>query len=190
MYVVGTAGHIDHGKSTLIQRLTGLAPDRLREEQERGMTIDLGFAWMDLPSGKEIGMVDVPGHQRFIQNMLAGVGGIDLTLFVVAATEGWMPQSQEHLDILDLLGVQQGVIVVTKTDLVEKDWLDMVIEDIRERVAGTLLAGAPLVPVSAATGEGIDELVQTIDSALNEAEIARDIGRPRLWIDRVFSIRG
>lgn len=190
MYVVGTAGHIDHGKSTLIQRLTGLSPDRLSEEKERGMTIDLGFAWMELPSGKEIGMVDVPGHHRFIRNMLAGVGGIDLTLFVIAATESWMPQSQEHLDILDLLDVRQGVIVVTKSDLVEPDWLAMVEEDIRERVAGTFLADAPLVHVSSVTGAGIDELIQVIDRVLDEAETAQEVGRPRLWIDRAFTIRG
>jgi len=190
VYVIGTAGHIDHGKSTLIRVLTGIDPDRLREEQARGMTIDLGFAWLTLPSGREAGIVDVPGHHRFVRNMLAGAGGIRLVLFVVAASEGWMPQSQEHLEILDLLGVDRGVVVLTKRDLVDDEWLELVQEEVRERLRGTALDGAPIIPVSAATGEGLDKLVQEIDDSLARMSPPADCGRPRLWVDRVFSIRG
>src|SRR5690625_209179 len=145
MYVIGTAGHIDHGKSTLIHALTEMHPDRLQAEQERGMTIDLGFAWLTLPSGAEIGIVDVPGHHRFIDNMLAGVGGIRLTLLVIAADDGWMPQTREHVEIIDLLGIERGIVVFTKRDLVDEDWLELVQEDVRERLEGTALAGAPMV---------------------------------------------
>src|SRR5690606_6937999 len=174
----------------LIRALTGIDPDRLKEEQSRGLTIDLGFAWITLPSGREAGIVDVPGHQRFVKNMLAGVTGIDLALFVVAATESWMPQSQEHLDILQLLGIQRGLIVLTKVDLVEPDWLEMVREDVAERVRGTFLEGAPVVEVSAVTGAGLDELRQLMDEMLAAAPTRPDHGRPRLWIDRVFTVRG
>src|SRR6187200_3519995 len=142
MFVIGTAGHVDHGKSTLIRALTGIDPDRLREEKERGMTIDLGFAWLRLPSGREVSVVDVPGHERFIKNMLAGVGGIDAALLVIAADEGPMPQTDEHLAILDLLDVRAGVIALTKCDLVDSDWIDLVSEEIRERLAGTTLHDA------------------------------------------------
>ena len=161
MFTIGTAGHVDHGKSTLIQALTGIDPDRLREEKERGLTIDLGFAWLTLPSGKEISIVDVPGHERFIKNMLAGVGGIDAGLLVVAADEGVMPQTREHLDILDLLRVPAGILVLTRCDLVEdEDWVHLVEEELRETVAGTVLAGSPLVRVSAISGEGLRRTVR------------------------------
>jgi selenocysteine-specific elongation factor len=190
MRVVGTAGHVDHGKSTLIEALTGIDPDRLREEKERGMTIDLGFAWLKLPSGQEVSVVDVPGHERFIHNMLAGVGGIDIALLVVAADEGVMPQTREHLDILDLLAIPAGAIVITKTDLVDEEWLELVTVEIAEAVAGTVLDGAPIVPVSAVTRAGLDDLVRLLDHLL-ESDRARPItGAPRLPIDRVFTISG
>ncbi|MDX1522928.1 MAG: GTP-binding protein, partial [Anaerolineae bacterium] len=150
MRVVGTAGHVDHGKSTLVRALTGINPDRLKEEKQRAMTIDLGFAWLTLPSKEAVGIVDVPGHQDFIKNMLAGVGGIDAALFVVAADEGVMPQTREHLAILDLLEIPRGIIVITKTDVVEdEDWIELVQADIAETVAGTVLADAPMIPVIA-----------------------------------------
>ena len=191
MFTIGTAGHVDHGKSTLIQALTGIDPDRLREEKERGLTIDLGFAWLTLPSGKEISIVDVPGHERFIKNMLAGVGGIDAGLLVVAADEGVMPQTREHLDILDLLRVPAGILVLTRCDLVEdEDWLHLVEEELRETVAGTVLAGSPLVRVSAISGEGLDELCGVLDDLLADTEAKRDVGRPRLPIDRAFTLSG
>ena len=191
MYTIGTAGHVDHGKSTLIQALTGIDPDRLREEKERGLTIDLGFAWLTLPSGKEISIVDVPGHERFIKNMLAGVGGIDAALLVVAADEGVMPQSREHLDILDLLRVPSGMIALTRCDLVEdEDWLELVEEDVRATVAGTVLEGSPLVRVSSVSGAGLDSLRETLDRLLADTDAKRDVGRPRLPIDRAFTLRG
>src|SRR5947207_8468583 len=158
MYVLGTAGHVDHGKSTLVKALTGIDPDRLREEQEREMTIDLGFAWLKLPGGAEVSIVDVPGHERFIKNMLAGVGGLDAALLVIAADEGPMPQTEEHLDILHLLGVDRGIVVLTKTDLVDEEWQALVEEEVRERLKGTTLQDAPIVPVSARTGKGLDKL--------------------------------
>jgi len=189
-FVVGTAGHVDHGKSTLVKALTGIDPDRLAEEKARAMTIDLGFAWFALPSGRQVSVVDVPGHERFIKNMLAGVGGIDAALLVVAADEGPMPQTAEHLAILDLLGVDTGLIVLTKRDAVDADWLELVREETRERVAGTLLAGAPLVPVSAVTGDGLAELRTELDRLL-AAVPPRPAGtRPRLPIDRVFTVAG
>ena len=163
MYVIGTAGHVDHGKSTLVEALTGIDPDRLREEKERGMTIDLGFAWLQLPSGNEISIVDVPGHERFVNNMLAGVGGIDLALLVVAADESVMPQTREHLAIIDLLRVQRGLVAITKRDLVDEDWLELVTADVEETLEGTVLEGAGIYPVSAMTGEGLPELVAAID---------------------------
>ncbi|MCI0346873.1 MAG: GTP-binding protein, partial [Chloroflexi bacterium] len=163
MYVLGTAGHVDHGKSTLIERITGIDPDRLTEEKERGLTIDLGFAWLTLPSGKEVGIVDVPGHERFVSNMLAGAGSIDATIFVVAANEGWKPQSEEHLAILDLLGARGGVVALTKSDLVSSDALGAAAEAVAGRLVGTVLEGAAIVPVSAATGDGIDALLTAVD---------------------------
>ncbi|MFC1911694.1 selenocysteine-specific translation elongation factor [Chloroflexota bacterium] len=190
MFVLGTAGHIDHGKSVLVQALTGIDPDRLREEKERGMTIDLGFAWLTLPSGREAGMVDVPGHERFVKNMLAGVGGIDLALLVIAANEGVMPQTREHLAILDLLEVQRGVVVITKKDLVDEELLSLVKMEIEELLATTSLSQAPVVPVSALTGDGLSELVTTIDDLLGSIEPRQDLGRPRLSIDRVFTMSG
>ena len=190
MYVIGTAGHVDHGKSVLVEALTGIDPDRLREEKERGMTIDLGFAWLTLPSGRQVSLVDVPGHERFIKNMLAGAGGIDLALLVVAADEGVMPQTREHLAILDLLEVASGILVVTKKDLVEDDFLELVKADVLEAVEGTALAGSPVVACSGLTGEGLDELRRVLDERLEETTPKRDIGRPRLPVDRAFTIAG
>ena len=190
MHVIGTAGHVDHGKSTLIHALTSIDPDRLREEKERGMTIDLGFAWLRLPSGEEIGIVDVPGHERFIKNMLAGVGGIDLALLVIAADEGVMPQTREHLDILDLLRVTRGIAVITKSDLVEPDFLELVSEEVAETLEPTTLSGAPIVAVSSQTGDGLPELIELLDSQLQETPQRPDRGRPRLPIDRAFAIAG
>jgi len=190
VFVIGTAGHVDHGKSTLVQALTGIDPDRLQEEKTRGMTIDLGFAWLTLPGGTEVSVVDVPGHERFIKNMLAGVGGIDLALLVVAADEGVMPQTREHLAIIDLLGVASGVVAITKSDLVDPDWLELVTEDVREVLKGTTLAQAPLVPCSAITRDGLDLLLQAVEARLTETPPKRDIGRPRLAIDRAFTISG
>ena len=190
MFVIGTAGHIDHGKSVLIQALTGIDPDRLPEEKERGMTIDLGFAWMKLPSGQEVGIVDVPGHERFVKNMLAGVGGIDLALLIVAADEGVMPQTREHLAILDLLDITKGIAVITKKDLVDEELLSLVKLEVEELIESTTLAGAPVVAVSAVSGEGLAELVSSIDRVLSTAKPKKDIGRPRLMIDRAFTISG
>jgi len=188
--VVGTAGHVDHGKSTLIKALTGIDPDRLREEQERGMTIDLGFAHLRLPGGSEIGIVDVPGHQDFIRNMLAGVGSIDAVILVIAADEGVMPQTREHLAILSLLGIERGVIALSKRDLVDDEWAALAADDVRAAVGGTPLADAPLVPVSAAKRTGLDELVAALERVLGEAPQRPDRGRPRLPIDRAFTMSG
>ncbi|MDP3062682.1 MAG: selenocysteine-specific translation elongation factor, partial [Chloroflexota bacterium] len=190
MFVIGTAGHVDHGKSTLVKALTGIDPDRLPEEKAREMTIDLGFAWLTLPSGREVSVVDVPGHERFVKNMLAGVGGIDLALLVVAADEGVMPQTREHLAILDLLQVKRGVVVLTKADLVDRDWLELVSADVEEALKGTTLETAPLVAVSALTGQGLDELKALLDRMLRQTERRQDLGRPRLPIDRVFTVAG
>jgi selenocysteine-specific elongation factor len=188
--VVATAGHVDHGKSTLVRALTGVDPDRLREEQDRQMTIDLGFGWLELPSGTIVGIVDVPGHRDFIHNMLAGVGGVDAVMLVVAADEGIMPQTREHIAILDLLHTQAGLVVITKADLVEPDWLELVQEDVREGLAGTVLADAPMVVVSSTTGQGVPEVAATLDRVLASVPWPPDEGRPRLPIDRVFTIRG
>jgi len=190
MFVLGTAGHVDHGKSALIQALTGIDPDRLREEKERGMTIDLGFAWLQLPSGREVGIVDVPGHEHFIKNMLAGVGGIDLALLIIAANEGVMPQTKEHLAILDLLGIKKGIVVITKKDLVDEEWLSLVKIDAEELIAPTTLAGSSIITVSAVTREGLPELLAAIDQLLSSMQPKKDTGRPRLPIDRVFTIAG
>ncbi len=189
-YVVGTAGHVDHGKSTLVRALTGIDPDRLREEKDRQLTIDLGFAWLELPNGTAVSIVDVPGHERFIKNMLAGVGGIDAALLVIAADEGPMPQTREHLAILDLLGISTGIIVISKSDLVDQDWLDLVQEETRESVAGTTFAELPIIPVSATTGAGLPELITTLEQVLADAPHQRFGGRPRLPLDRVFSVAG
>ena len=191
MFVVGTAGHVDHGKSALVEALTGIHPDRLREERERGLTIELGFAWLALPSGREVSVVDVPGHVRFIRHMLAGVGAVDLALLVVAADEGIMPQTREHLEILDLLEVPRGVVALTKCDLVpDEEWLALVEDDLRELLRPTRLAGAPLLRVSATARSGLAELAEAIDRELLRSEPPRDIGRPRLAIDRVFTMAG
>jgi selenocysteine-specific elongation factor len=189
-FVVGTAGHIDHGKSTLITALTGIDPDRLAEEKRRGMTIDLGFAHMTLPSGREIGLVDVPGHARFMRNMLAGAHGLDAVLLVVAADEGVMPQTREHLEIIDLLHVRRGMVVLTKVDLVDSDWVELVKEEVVKVIKGTSLEGAPVITVSATTGEGITDLVSALDALLQNANPRPDVGRPRLPIDRVFTMSG
>ena len=190
MFVIGTAGHVDHGKSTLVESLTGIDPDRFQEEKDRGMTIDIGFAWITLPSGREVSIVDVPGHEKFVSNMLAGVGGVDMALLIVAADESVMPQTKEHLAILDLLGVSNGVVVVTKKDLVDEDWLQLVHSDIQDMLSRTTLKDAEILSVSAATKDGLLELMESIDTALNETEVKKDFNRPRLPIDRSFSISG
>jgi selenocysteine-specific elongation factor len=190
MFVLGTAGHIDHGKSLLVKALTGIDPDRLREEKERGMTIELGFAWLKLPGGREVGIVDVPGHERFVKNMLAGVGGIDLAMLIVAANEGVMPQTREHLAILDLIGVQRGIVIITKKDLVDEELLTLVKMEVEEIIAATTIAGAPILAVSAVTGEGLPELLAAIDKMLDKTEPRQDLGRPRLPVDRIFTMAG
>jgi selenocysteine-specific elongation factor len=194
MRVVCTAGHVDHGKSTLVEALTGTHPDRFAEERERGLTIDLGFAWTDL-SGDDlpdctVAFVDLPGHERFVGNMLAGAGGVDVALLVVAADEGWMPQSAEHLAILDLLGVEHGVVAVTKTDLVDTETAALAVELVREELAGTTLEAAQILPVSATTGAGLPALRAALHRLLVTAPAARDANRPRLWVDRAFTIVG
>lgn len=192
MKVIGTAGHVDHGKSTLVQALTGIDPDRLAEEKARAMTIDLGFAWLTLPDGETVGVVDVPGHIDFIKNMLAGVGGIDAALLVIAADEGVMPQTSEHLAILDLLQVRHGVVALTKIDLVagDPDWLELVQADVAQALEGSSLAGAPIVPLSARSGQGLDQLRQAIQQTLRRTQERRNIGRPRLPVDRAFTVAG
>jgi len=189
-FIIGTAGHVDHGKTELIRALTGRETDRLREEKERGISIELGFAPFRLPGGETAGVVDVPGHERFIHNMLAGIGGIDLVLLVVDVNEGVMPQTREHLDILQQLAIGRGVLVLTKCDLPEPDWIDLVEEEIREQVAGTFLEEAPVCRVSAVTGVGIPELVGTIQDQLRGV-VPKDADGPlRLPIDRHFTVSG
>jgi selenocysteine-specific elongation factor len=191
MRVIGTAGHVDHGKSTLIAALTGTHPDRLKEERAREMTIDLGFASLTLPNGETVGIVDVPGHRDFIENMLAGVGGIDAALFVVAADEGVMPQTREHLAILDILQVKSGIIVLTKTDLIgDEEWFELVESDIRQVISRTSLENAPLVRVSARTRSGLTELISTLSEVLSNSPERADYRRPRLPIDRIFTMPG
>mgnify|MGYP001191868685 FL=1 len=189
-FVVGTAGHIDHGKSTLVKALTAIDPDRLDEEKRRGMTIDLGFAYMDLPSGRHLGLVDVPGHQRFLKNMLAGVHGMDAVLLVIAADEGPMPQTREHLAIIDLLGIQHGVVVLSKSDLVDRDWLRLIEDEVSIMLQASSLKNASIIPVSSTTGEGLDELRQALDTELETTMTRPDLGRPRLPIDRAFGMPG
>ena len=190
MQVVATAGHVDHGKSSLIVRLTGIDPDRWAEEKRRGLTIDLGFAWRTLPSGNEVGFVDVPGHERFIRNMLAGVGPVRLVLFVVAADEGWKPQSEEHLEIVDVLGVSGAVVALTKTDLVQDADLAARREEVRDRLAGTALAEVPIIGTSSKTGGGIEELIAALDEMVSAVPDPPEVGRPRIDIDRSFTIKG
>ena len=190
MRVVATAGHVDHGKSSLVEALTGTNPDRLEEERTRGMTIDLGFAHTVLPSGAGISFVDVPGHIRFLRNMLAGVGGVDACMFVVDASEGWKPQSEEHLRILELVGIAFGIVVLTKADLVDDEWCALQELDLRDRLAGSFLANVPIVPASATTGRGLDEVRARLDDLVGRTPAALDRGRPRLWVDRVFAAKG
>ncbi|MEC8815432.1 MAG: selenocysteine-specific translation elongation factor [Actinomycetota bacterium] len=190
MRVVATAGHVDHGKSTLVEALTGTDPDRFAEEKARGLTIDLGFGSTTLPSGAVLSLVDVPGHVRFIKNMLAGVGAVDACLFVVAATEGWKPQSEEHLRILELLGVEHGVVALTKSAVTDPDFVELARLEVEERVAGTFLEEAPVVATDAPTKLGLDELRRALDDLLTTVPAAEDRGRPRLWVDRAFAARG
>ena len=190
MRVIATAGHVDHGKSSLVLALTGTDPDRFEEEKRRGLTIDLGFAHTTLPSGAGVSFVDVPGHVRFLRNMLAGVGGVDACLFVVAATEGWKPQSEEHLRILGLLGLRHGVIALTKRGLVDDEWAEIAQLEIADRVTGTFLDAAPIVAVDSLSGDGLDELRLALDALVTETPESADRGRPRLWIDRVFAAKG
>ncbi|MFY9483865.1 MAG: selenocysteine-specific translation elongation factor, partial [Tissierellaceae bacterium] len=189
-FIIGTAGHIDHGKTTLIRALTGRNTDRLKEEQKRGISIDLGFTYFDLPSGQRAGIIDVPGHEKFIKNMLAGVMGMDIVILVVAADEGIMPQTEEHLSILNLLGIERGFVVLTKVDLVDDEWLDMVEEEVREEIKGTFLETSPILKVSSTKKEGIQEVINLIDEYVKDIE-ERDISEmPRIPIDRVFSLSG
>lgn len=189
--IIGTAGHIDHGKTTLIKALTGRNTDRWEEEQRRGITIDLGFTYFDLPSGDRAGIIDVPGHERFINNMVAGVVGMDMVLLVIAADEGIMPQTREHMDILNLLGIEKSIIVLNKCDLVDEEWMELVEEEIKEELEGTFLEHAPVVKVSAATGEGLEVLIDTISQMTSDEMMTKDISTiPRLPIDRAFTLSG
>ncbi len=190
MRVVATAGHVDHGKSTLVWSLTGVDPDRWPEEKARGLTIDLGFAATTLPSGREVAFVDVPGHSRFVRNMLAGVGSVDACLFVVAATEGWKEQSEEHLRILELLGISHGLVALTKVGLVDEEWADLVAMDVEDHLAGTFLAGAETIKVDVPPRRGGDELRSALDRLVDRVPASADLGRPRLWVDRSFAVRG
>lgn len=188
MPVVGTAGHVDHGKSTLVVALTGRDPDRWEEEKRRGLTIDLGFSWAELMPGLEVSFVDVPGHERYAKNMLAGIEAVDVALFVVAADEGWMPQSEEHLAVLDLLGVDRGVVALTKVDRVDGELVELATLEVEEHLEGTSLAGAPVLPVSAQSGAGIEDVRDRL--AALAAGAGRPDGVPRMWIDRAFSVTG
>lgn len=189
--IIGTAGHIDHGKTTLIKALTGRNTDRWEEEQRRGITIDLGFTYFDLKSGDRVGIIDVPGHEKFINNMVAGVVGMDLVMLVVAADEGIMPQTREHMDILGELGIEKSILVLNKCDLVDEEWLELVEEEIQEELEGTFLENAPVVKVSAATGQGIPELIETIERLTADEVVEKDIHTiPRLPVDRVFTLSG
>lgn len=188
--IIGTAGHVDHGKTCLVQALTGIDTDRLKEEKKRGITIELGFAYLKLPGGDTAGIIDVPGHEKFIKNMLAGAGGIDIAMLVVAADEGVMPQTVEHLEILKLLDIQRGVIVITKADAADPELCQLVEEDVRELVRGTFLETAPIVITSSHTGEGIDVLREMLCRLCAEAEQKRLKEPFRLPIDRVFTMKG
>ena len=188
--IIGTAGHVDHGKTCLIKALTEIDTDRLKEEKKRGITIELGFAYLDLANGQRVGIVDVPGHEKFVRNMLAGAGGMDLCMLVVAADEGIMPQTVEHLDILSILGIKKGVIVITKTDLVEPEFVDLVAEDVAELVEGTFLENAPIVPVSVYKEEGLEQLKQVLTELCVSLPERSEAGYFRLPIDRVFTLKG
>ena len=189
-FVLGTAGHVDHGKTALIKALTGIDTDRLKEEKERGITIELGFASLTLPSGQTLGIVDVPGHEKFIKNMVSGAAGIDLVMMVIAADEGIMPQTKEHLNICSVLGISKGIIALTKIDLVEKDWLKLVQSEIIEFLQGTFLEGAPIVPVSAIKQEGLTDLTRALETATSHINEKTDDGIFRLPVDRVFTMKG
>ena len=188
--VLGTAGHIDHGKTSLVRALTGIDCDRLQEEKRRGITIELGFAWVDLPGGERLGIVDVPGHERFVKNMVAGAAGVDMVMLVIAADEGIMPQTREHLEICSLLGIRTGLVALTKTDMVDADWLEMVQEEVRGFLEGTFLDGAPIFPVSATTGAGVDALRAHLIRTAVELPAQRRSDIFRLPVDRVFSMKG
>ncbi len=188
--IIGTAGHVDHGKTCLIKALTGIDTDRLKEEKKRGITIELGFAYLDLANDQRVGIVDVPGHEKFVRNMLAGAGGMDLAMLIVAADEGIMPQTVEHLDILSILGIKKGVVVITKTDLVDPDFVELVQEDVTELVKGTFLEGAPMVPVSVYEQQGLEKLKTILQKLCEELPERGDAGHFRLPIDRVFSLKG
>jgi selenocysteine-specific elongation factor len=188
--ILGTAGHVDHGKTSLIRALTGINTDRLKEEKERGITIELGFAYLDLPCGHRLGIVDVPGHEKFVKNMVAGASGMDLVAFIVAADEGIMPQTREHFEICRLLGIHRGLIIITKKDMVEPDWLELVTDDVRTFFAGSFLEDAPLLAVSSATGEGIDEVRNTLDTFVAASDFSEAHGPFRMPVDRVFSMKG
>ncbi|RME67107.1 MAG: selenocysteine-specific translation elongation factor, partial [Nitrospirae bacterium] len=188
--ILGTAGHIDHGKSTLVKALTGIDPDRLKEEKQRGITIDLGFAYLKYPDGITVGIVDVPGHEKLVRNMLAGAGGIDFVLLVVAADEGVMPQTREHLAICNLLGIKTGLVTITKADLVEEELLELVTEDVKDLLKGTFLEGAEVIPVSAKTGLNLDLLKEKIHEIASQVEPKAQEGPFRLPIDRVFTLKG
>lgn len=189
--IIGTAGHVDHGKTALINALTGIETDRIKEEKKRGITIELGFAYLDLPDGEKAGIIDVPGHEKFVKNMLAGAGGIDLALLVVAADEGFMPQTREHLGILSLLNISEGIIVVTKKDMVDEDWLEIVCDEVRQEVQGTFLENAQIIPVSSYTGEGIEQLRQAIFTMIDQKTQIKNLDVPfRIPVDRIFSVEG
>lgn len=189
--IIGTAGHVDHGKTALIKALTGIETDRIKEEKKRGITIELGFAYLDLPDGEKAGIIDVPGHEKFVKNMLAGAGGIDLALLVVAADEGFMPQTREHLGILSLLNISEGIIVVTKKDMVDEDWLEIVCDEVRQEVQGTFLENAQIIPVSSYTGEGIEQLRQAIFTMIGQKTQIKNLDVPfRIPVDRIFSVEG
>ena len=189
--IIGTAGHVDHGKTALIKALTGIETDRIKEEKKRGITIELGFAYLDLPDGEKAGIIDVPGHEKFVKNMLAGAGGIDLALLVVAADEGFMPQTREHLGILSLLNISEGIIVVTKKDMVDEDWLEIVCDEVRQEVQGTFLENAQIIPVSSYTGESIEQLRQAIFTMIDQKTQIKNLDVPfRIPVDRIFSVEG
>jgi len=190
MYVIGTAGHVDHGKSSLVQSLTGINPDRLKVEQLRGLTIELGFAWMTLPSSKEVSIIDVPGHIKFMRHMLAGIGSIDLAILVIAADEGIMPQTTEHIEILNLLEINNAIVVLSKCDLVDTEWIELIEEEIIQEISNTSIENSPILRVSSHTNEGMNELINTIDKKLKNTPMPININKPRLGIDRVFTIDG
>jgi len=188
--ILGTAGHIDHGKTSLIKALTGIDTDRLKEEKLRGITIELGFAWLDLPGGQRVGIVDVPGHEKFVKNMVSGASGIDLVALIIAADEGVMPQTKEHLDICNLLDIEHGLVVLTKLDTVDEEWLEMVTDDVQGFLKGTFLEGAPVIPVSSLTGQGLPEFLNALETLCKAVPERTSGGLFRLPVDRVFTMKG